>query len=93
MTPDIYILKTYNELLSSGKGCANYKMYKQREKNCCKIAKQSDWIRCVLTCLLISKQIVVNMLDRVGSFPVCNTLKDITNLYKNVNSAHKNSYR
>ena len=76
MTPDIYILKTYCELLSSGKGYANHKMYKQSEKkNCCKIAKQTDRIQCVLTCLLTSKQTVVNMSDCVGSFPVSNTLK------------------
>ena len=44
MTPDINILKTYCELLNSGKGYANDKMYKQSEKNCCKIAKQTDRI-------------------------------------------------
>ena len=32
MTPGIYILKTYYERLSSGKGYANHKMYKQSEK-------------------------------------------------------------
>ena len=32
MTPGIYILKTYYKCLSSGKGYANHKMYKQSEK-------------------------------------------------------------